>query len=278
MSLRVGEPLLLTKSLGDAANGADVVIDKWTTTDTWSLQRELQAALQSQLPDHDTRLVAWGNPTGKSVFQLAKDMLAVVFQDESCRDPGNIRGDHIIPVVSTTQRGLKKRGEPVVDTISGQRMFPSVWVEIEREPAGNVPARVVAMRVGFPTAPSCVRLSKQVLSMSIAPGAGRIVAHVKAHGTLLAEDRGNPLAHVALTRTSCLGDLALTRESVVTREMFAPTHELEQLVNWTAQQEGWSLEYKYTPRPDGTAPDGDGAGNEELDGEQQMFDGVLAID
>lgn len=277
MHLRVGEPLLLTKSLGDAANGADVVIDSWSATNLHALRREIDEALRAQLPDHASRAVAWGNAQGLSIREIAYQMLDEVFVHPSCRCANALRGDYRVPVVTTTQRGRNKAGAAVEETVTDKLMYPTVWVELERDRPNNAAARVAAMRVGFPVAPSCVRLCKQVLSMSIPAGAGRVVVHMKAHSALMAEDRGNVLAHVGLTRTSCLGDVAITSESVLTREMFAPAHELKNLLRWVDSHEGWTIEYRYTAGVDGAVPNGEALDHHVNDGDADIFENIIVL-
>lgn len=244
LPLRRGEPYILVKKFGTIVSGMDALIVGWTTTTMAQMRQHLLEELACQLADHSTRSVAWHPPDTppSSIADNAFDLLAGVFADASCRFGGVDsaqpwqHGQIAVPLVITTTRKRGRDGALVESTSAPKRLLPSLFVELERHPPAGEPASVIAMRVAFPLAPSIVRLTRQVLSLSLAPGEGRIVVDVQANTRVVDDTVDNAVASVGFTRNSVLGDVAVTRDSVLTSDMLRCCAHLDDLPDWVAQQ------------------------------------------
>lgn len=154
-------------------------------------------------------------------------------------------GMRVVPEVAGTM--WTSTADGAVHYTVNTRAFPTVWLEVEKDPEEGHTASVVAMRVGFALAPSVVRLTRQVLSMSLKSGERKIVLDVTANDRAFDDTCDNAVAHVGMTRTTDLAALAFTRDSVLTPSMLTPCKDLDDLPGWAAARQDCELEHVTLP-------------------------------
>lgn len=249
--VHLGEPLLLTACLGESRpNGAACSAVAWAFVPAWHVRAEFKARLAFMCKNAAKLKVPWSPVrlrTGASVpQQVAGSVESIANMLLERFIEANTSYDLVgLPFVAIRSPS---------DVMIQQVLMPEPEMEYVLKTK-----KIAALRVQLPIVPAAVRTSSSMLSATVELAGQRVVVHSKsAADTTLDPVAHNAPMYIGLTRVSDAADVAITHDSIVHENMFAPRQPVANLaaeVQRLSQGQGYcNLYHAYAQGHDGQPP------------------------